>query len=75
MYITEINDIVDDLKIWLSAVITYEETCLDGLENTTGDAAQAMRDAMQSSVELTSNALAIVDEISVMQSDEEKAGA
>ncbi|MCD9641683.1 hypothetical protein HAX54_028029 [Datura stramonium] len=28
---TKIKDVVDDLKTWLSAVVAYEETCLDAL--------------------------------------------
>ena len=60
----EVNKAVEDLKVWLSAAITYEETCLDGFENTTGDSGAAMRKAMNVSMELTHNALAIVDDVS-----------
>lgn len=62
--ISQIDDIIDDLKIWLSAAVTYQETCLDGFANASGDAAQSMRKALNSSQALTSNSLAIVDEIS-----------
>nr|CAD1833261.1 unnamed protein product [Ananas comosus var. bracteatus] len=55
---------VDDLKTWLSAVLTYQDTCLDGFENTTTDAAQSMSKALKSASELTANILAIVDEFS-----------
>lgn len=58
-----------DLKIWLSAVITYQETCLDGFQNTTGNAAEKMKKALQSSMHLSSNGLAMVSEISNMLTD------
>ncbi|RWW06035.1 hypothetical protein BHE74_00006448 [Ensete ventricosum] len=58
--LTKLDKFVDDLKVWISATITYQETCLDGLENTTTDAAESMRKALNSSAELTSNILAIV---------------
>ncbi|URD81164.1 pectinesterase [Musa troglodytarum] len=58
------GDVVDDLKIWLSATVTYQQTCLDGFDNTTGDAADNMSKALNSSSAMTSNALAIVDGLS-----------
>ncbi|KAK9161616.1 hypothetical protein Syun_007957 [Stephania yunnanensis] len=36
--ITKVDDAFNELKIWLSAAITYEETCLDGFINSTGTA-------------------------------------
>ncbi|KAG0488093.1 hypothetical protein HPP92_006904 [Vanilla planifolia] len=57
---TDYEKAVDELKLWLSAAATYQETCLDGFENTTGDAAQSMRTALNASMALTDNALAIV---------------
>lgn len=60
----EIQTLIMDLKVWLSATITYQETCLDGFNGTTGDAADKMKDALKTSMHLTSNALAMVSEIS-----------
>ncbi|CAN6468657.1 unnamed protein product [Victoria cruziana] len=53
-----------DLRNWLSAVISYQETCIDGLNDTNVKA--AMQKALKSSSELTSNALAIVTELSAI---------
>ncbi|KAJ3683659.1 hypothetical protein LUZ60_013886 [Juncus effusus] len=53
-----------DLRTWLSAALTYQDTCLDGFDNTTMDAAEQMRNALKASGELTTNILAIVDEFS-----------
>ncbi|PKA62224.1 Putative pectinesterase/pectinesterase inhibitor 28 [Apostasia shenzhenica] len=52
-----------ELKLWLGSAATYQETCLDGFENTTGDAAAGMRQALNSSMALTDNALAIVGQL------------
>ncbi|KAG0500056.1 hypothetical protein HPP92_000128 [Vanilla planifolia] len=57
---------VDELKLWLSAAATYQETCLDGFENTTGDAAGGMRRALNASMALTDNALAIVGQLGTL---------
>ena len=62
--LANLNKVVEDIKVWLSAAITYEETCLDGFENTTGDTGASMRKALNSSMALTQNTLAIVNEVS-----------
>ncbi|XP_074577548.1 putative pectinesterase/pectinesterase inhibitor 28 [Curcuma longa] len=56
----KIDKFIDDLKVWISASITYQETCLDGFEDANTDAAASMRKALNSSAQLTSNVLAIV---------------
>ncbi|CAM0907493.1 unnamed protein product [Alopecurus aequalis] len=61
---TDFNKAVDDLRTWLSAALTYQETCLDGFLNTTGDAATKMRGALNASQELTEDILAVVDQFS-----------
>lgn len=50
---------IDDLKTWLSAAVTDQETCLDGFEGTTGDIKVKMEKAMVNSMQFTSNSLAI----------------
>ncbi|XP_039128475.1 pectinesterase-like [Dioscorea cayenensis subsp. rotundata] len=59
--ITKIDDMVDDIKVWLSAVVTYQESCLDGFLNVTSNAGQSMASALNISKQMTSNALAMVD--------------
>ncbi|KAL3750079.1 hypothetical protein ACJRO7_011114 [Eucalyptus globulus] len=61
---SKVDDFLADLKTWLGASITYQETCLDGFENTTSDAGEKMRKALNATAELTSNGLAMVTEIS-----------
>ncbi|XP_030459738.1 putative pectinesterase/pectinesterase inhibitor 28 [Syzygium oleosum] len=62
---SKLDDALADLKVWLSAAVTYQETCLDGFQNTTGNAGHKMREILKSSTQLTSNILAMVDEISL----------
>jgi pectinesterase len=62
--VSKIDDMLADLEVWLSAAITYQETCLDGFANTTGTAEGKMRDALNASSQLTSNALAMVTQLS-----------
>ncbi|KAJ8529562.1 hypothetical protein K7X08_036397 [Anisodus acutangulus] len=65
----EFNDLshwIADLKIWLSGAITYQETCLDGFEETTGETGEKMKRALNTSMELTSNALSMITEISAV---------
>lgn len=54
---------MDDLKTWLSEAITDMSTCLDGFEATFGNDWDKMKATMNTSTELTSNALAIHAEI------------
>lgn len=57
---TRLDQIITDIKVWLSAVVTYQETCLDGFENTTGDAGEKMKQLLKDSMQLSSNGLAII---------------
>ncbi|XP_016454685.2 pectinesterase-like [Nicotiana tabacum] len=58
--VSKIKDYTDDLKTWLSSAITYQETCLDAFENTTGDTGEKMKKLLKNAGELTSNGLAMV---------------
>ncbi|KAF5188518.1 Pectinesterase/pectinesterase inhibitor [Thalictrum thalictroides] len=60
---SQLERFVYDLKVWLGGALTFQETCFDGFQNTTGTAGESMRKALQSSGELTANALGIVNEI------------
>ncbi|KAG6664250.1 probable pectinesterase/pectinesterase inhibitor 21 [Carya illinoinensis] len=67
--VSKLDDYLADLKVWLSGAITYEQTCLDGFENTTGDAGDKMKTILKTSQELTKNGLAMVVEISTILTD------
>lgn len=67
--VQKLNDYVEDLKIWLSGALTYQETCIDGFENVTGDTGEKMAKLLKTSKELTSNGLDMVSEVnSIMTS-------
>ena len=51
---------VDDLRTWLSAAGTNQQTCIDGFEELKGDIETSVQDHLKYSSELTSNSLAII---------------
>ncbi|XXG53864.1 hypothetical protein AAC387_Pa03g1886 [Persea americana] len=57
-----LSDRVNEIRNWLSAVISYQETCTDGL--THPELKSIMQNGLLNATQLTSNALAIVSEIS-----------
>lgn len=59
--ISQLDDLMADLRTWLSASITYQETCLYGFENTTSDAGEKMKEALKTSMEMSTNSLDILD--------------
>ncbi|KAJ9568530.1 hypothetical protein OSB04_004496 [Centaurea solstitialis] len=54
---------IDDLRTWLSAALTNQETCLDTLEEMNSKLLEEVKSQMQNSKEYTSNSLAIVSKI------------
>ncbi|KAL0368208.1 UNVERIFIED_CONTAM: putative pectinesterase/pectinesterase inhibitor 28 [Sesamum calycinum] len=58
------NEYLEDLKTWLSAVITNHETCIDAFENTTGDTGEKMKNVLQTARQMSSNGLAMVSNMS-----------
>ncbi|XVF28284.1 hypothetical protein REPUB_Repub15cG0016700 [Reevesia pubescens] len=61
---SKLDEYIENLKIWLGGAMTYQQTCLDGFLNTTGEAEEKMKALLKTSKELTSNGLAMVSEIS-----------
>ncbi|GKV31456.1 hypothetical protein SLEP1_g40141 [Rubroshorea leprosula] len=61
---TKMDDYLEDLKVWMSGSINYQQTCLDGFDNTTGNAGKKMKEILRTSQHLTSNGLAMVTELS-----------
>ncbi|KAJ8620540.1 hypothetical protein MRB53_029069 [Persea americana] len=62
--ISKLDELIDDIMTWLSGSLTYQETCIDGFEGTEGDTSEKMKKALEGAHELTSNLLAIINEIS-----------
>ncbi|KAL1803718.1 hypothetical protein ACET3Z_032365 [Daucus carota] len=57
------DDYAFDLKIWLSGTVAMQETCLEGFKDTEGDSGKKMAELLETSKELTVNALAIIDDL------------
>ncbi|XVE73528.1 hypothetical protein DITRI_Ditri11bG0125400 [Diplodiscus trichospermus] len=57
------NERIADLRTWLSAVISYQQSCLDGFEHES-NIKQSMTNGIVDASELTANALAIVTKLS-----------
>ncbi|KAL5983685.1 hypothetical protein ACLOJK_017776 [Asimina triloba] len=62
--VSRLDEFIDDIKMWLSGSLTYQETCVDGFDGVKTDAGEKMKEALQAASQLTSNVLAIVDELS-----------
>ena len=74
--LNNLENILVSLKVWLSGAITYQETCLDGFQNTTSDASKKMKNILTTSMHLSSNALAIISDLAnnVLDMNETKSG-
>ncbi|WOH14333.1 hypothetical protein DCAR_0933852 [Daucus carota subsp. sativus] len=55
--------ILNDLLIWVSGAMTYQETCLDGFVNTNTLVGQHMRLALRTGMELTTNVLGMMTQV------------
>ncbi|XP_010551001.1 PREDICTED: probable pectinesterase/pectinesterase inhibitor 21 [Tarenaya hassleriana] len=60
----KLDEALINLRIWLSAAISHETTCLEGFEQTQGNAGETMKKALKTAIQLTHNGLAIVTEMS-----------
>ncbi|XP_048139418.1 pectinesterase 3 [Rhodamnia argentea] len=60
---------INDMKTWLSAAITDQETCLDSLEEINSTLINDVRATMENSTEFVSNSLAIVTRIISLLAD------
>lgn len=62
-----------NLNNWLSAVMSYQQTCIDAIPE--GETRTAVQKALKKSKELTSNSLAIIHQVSSVLSTFQVAGA
>ncbi|KAA8548962.1 hypothetical protein F0562_000646 [Nyssa sinensis] len=66
---SKLDSYLADIKTWLSGAITYQQTCLDGFENTTSDAGEKMKSLLKTAGEISSNGLAMVTQFSTILRD------
>ncbi|KAD3067421.1 hypothetical protein E3N88_35301 [Mikania micrantha] len=62
--LNDLGQALFQLKIWMSGAISYEQTCLDGFEQTQGDFGEQMKKLLNQTMELTSNCLALITDFS-----------
>ncbi|XP_073030595.1 pectinesterase-like [Primulina eburnea] len=62
--VSNLDEYMKDVRTWLSGAITYQETCIDAFENTTGDTGEKMKQLLKTASELSSNGLAMVTDFS-----------
>ncbi|KAD5961298.1 hypothetical protein R6Q59_014253 [Mikania micrantha] len=60
----EFNEKMGNVKTWVSAALTDEDTCMDGFEENDGKMKETIRGFIVNVGELTSNALALITNIS-----------
>ncbi|KAF7817937.1 putative pectinesterase/pectinesterase inhibitor 28 [Senna tora] len=60
--LTGVDVMLMNLKVWISGSITYQQTCLDGFQNTTTPAGQKMKEILKLTMQRSSNVLAIIND-------------
>ncbi|GAB2266699.1 hypothetical protein Dimus_001693 [Dionaea muscipula] len=63
-----VDDSLEDLKVWIGGAATFQDVCFDAFENASGDAGEKMRELFNTSRQLTSNAVTMVSEIKTVLS-------
>lgn len=62
--ITNLNQFIEDMKVWLGGAVTYQEVCFDAFQNATDTTpVTKLRHIFNTSRQLTSNSLTMIDEL------------
>lgn len=67
--VAQIEDFVEDLRVWLSGSIAFQQTCIDSFEEIKSNLMKDMINIFKTPRELSSNSLAMVTGISTLLPD------
>ncbi|KAL9237715.1 hypothetical protein vseg_012231 [Gypsophila vaccaria] len=63
---SKLDEYVENMRVWLSGALTFQESCIDAFENTTGNAGEEMKKLLNVSQQLTTNGLGMTAQISAL---------